>query len=86
LWENERPGSRNAEYTQREYEVVGYVLSGLAKLEIDGQSALLAPGDSWVVPEGALHRYEILETFSALEATSPPARVYDRREQPARHH
>jgi len=86
LWENEAPGSKSSEYTQRDYEVIGYVLGGLAKLENDRQSTPLAPGDSWGVPEGALHRYEILETFSAIEATSPPAQVEARREQPARHH
>jgi quercetin dioxygenase-like cupin family protein len=83
LWEGERPGVKSREYTQRDYEVVGYVLRGRAKLELEGQTLLLAPGDSWVVPEGARHRYEILETFSAVEATSPPAQVHGRDEQPA---
>ncbi len=33
----------------------------------------LEPGDSWLVPAGAEHTYRILETFTAVEATSPPA-------------
>ena len=36
---------------------------------------LLEPGNSWVVPAGAHHRYKILEPFTAVEATHPPAHV-----------
>jgi len=67
-------------YTTRDYEVVGYVLSGRASLEIEGQVVQLGPGDSWVVPRHATHRYSIEEPFSALEATSPPAQVHARDE------
>jgi uncharacterized cupin superfamily protein len=35
---------------------------------------VLEAGDSWLVPQGAEHTYAILETFTAIEATSPPAR------------
>ncbi|CAN5492954.1 hypothetical protein BH11CYA1_BH11CYA1_12830 [soil metagenome] len=38
----------------------------------------LGPGDSWTVPKGSKHRYKILETFSAVETTSPPAEVHGR--------
>jgi len=37
---------------------------------------LLNPGDSWIVPRGAEHSYKILETFTAVEATTPPAAVH----------
>ena len=39
---------------------------------------LLEPGDSWMVPAGAHHSYRILETFTAVEATSPPSYMYGR--------
>jgi quercetin dioxygenase-like cupin family protein len=39
---------------------------------------LLEPGDSWIVPKGASHTYKVLEPFTAVEATSPPAHVGDR--------
>ena len=39
---------------------------------------LLEPGDSWLVPKGASHTYNILESFTAVEATSPPAEVHGR--------
>jgi quercetin dioxygenase-like cupin family protein len=42
--------------------------------------ALLEPGDSWVVPKGASHSYRILEPFTAVEATCPPAAVHGRDE------
>jgi quercetin dioxygenase-like cupin family protein len=56
------------------------VISGRAELHLGGQMALLEPGDSWVVPKGASHAYRILEPFTAVEATSPPAAVHGRDE------
>jgi quercetin dioxygenase-like cupin family protein len=79
LWENEQPGKPKAP-TRRAYETVGYVLKGRAELHIEGQVVLLEPGNSWVVPEGAEHTYKILEPFSAVEATHPPAHVHGRDE------
>ena len=77
MWENEEPGEPK-EPAARPYETVGYVLSGRAELHLAGQTVILEPGNSWVVPEGAEHTYKILETFSAVEATSPPAQVHGR--------
>ena len=37
-------------------------------------------GDSWLVPAGAMHQYTILEPFTAVEATAPPAEVHGRDE------
>jgi quercetin dioxygenase-like cupin family protein len=79
LWEDEPPGVPKPA-AQREYETVGYVIKGRAELEIEGQTVLLEPGHSWVVPKGALHRYSILEPFTAVEATYPPAHVHGRDE------
>ncbi|HET9957881.1 MAG TPA: cupin domain-containing protein [Polyangiaceae bacterium] len=66
---------------RRDYEVVGYVLQGRAELEIEEQKVVLKTGDSYVVPRGAAHRYRILEPFSAVEATAPPAHVHGRDER-----
>ncbi|QIR39508.1 cupin domain-containing protein [Tolypothrix sp. PCC 7910] len=79
LWENEQP-SEEKPPTSREYETVGYVINGRAELHIEGQTILLEPGNSWVVPKGSSHTYKILEPFTALEATSPPAQVHGRDE------
>ncbi len=79
LWENEQPGEPK-EASARAYETVGFVVSGRAELHIEGQMVLLEPGDSWVVPEGASHTYRILEAFTAVEATHPPANVHGRDE------
>ena len=76
LWEAERPGAQPP--SSRAYEVVGYVLRGRAELHIEGQLVLLGPGDSYVVPRGARHHYRILEAFSTVEATSPPAHAHGR--------
>lgn len=32
----------------------------------------LTEGDSWIVPAGVVHAYEVMEHFEAIEATSPP--------------
>jgi quercetin dioxygenase-like cupin family protein len=34
---------------------------------------ILNAGDSWSVPKNTNHTYKIIESFSAIEATSPPA-------------
>ncbi|HLL52736.1 MAG TPA: cupin domain-containing protein [Myxococcaceae bacterium] len=72
LWEDEQPGEPK-EPSQRDYETVGFVLKGRAELHLNGGVIPLNPGDSWIVPKGAHHTYKILETFSAIEATCPPA-------------
>ncbi len=79
LWEDEQP-NEDKEPTSRDYETVGYVINGRAQLHIEGQMILLEPGSSWVVPKGASHTYKILEPFTAVEATSPPAQVHGRDE------
>jgi quercetin dioxygenase-like cupin family protein len=79
LWDKEQPGDEKPP-TARDYETVGYVLEGRAELYLEGQKILLEPGDSWVVPTGASHSYKILEAFTAVEATSPPAVLHGRDE------
>jgi quercetin dioxygenase-like cupin family protein len=76
LWQDEKP--QDKPLTRRAYETVGYVLSGRAELTVEGQTVKLAAGDSWLVPAGAEHTYKILESFTAVEATSPPAQVHGR--------
>ena len=77
LWQDEPPSDTKPP-SRRDYETVGYVISGSAELHIEGQMIKLEPGDSWAVPKGAEHTYKILETFTAVEATSPPAQVHGR--------
>jgi quercetin dioxygenase-like cupin family protein len=79
LWDGEEPSEAKSEIS-RDYETVGYVISGSAELYLEGQKVLLEPGDSWLVPKGASHTYNILEAFTAVEATSPPAEVHGRDE------
>jgi quercetin dioxygenase-like cupin family protein len=81
LWEKQATGDDKPE-TTRDYETVGYVISGRAELHVEGQTVKLEPGDSWVVPRGASHTYRITEDFKAVEATSPPAHAHGRDEAP----
>lgn len=79
LWQHEPPGA-DKPATRRDYETVGFVIEGSAELVLEGQTIKLEPGDSWVVPKQAEHTYRILEPFTAVEATSPPAAVHARDE------
>lgn len=78
LWENEEPHEKPP--VRRDYETVGYVVSGRAELNVEGQTVRLEPGDSWLVPAGAEHAYRVLEPFTAVEATAPPAEAHARDE------
>jgi len=80
LWQREEP--HPMPMTERDYETVGYVISGRAELELEGQTVRLEPGDSWLVPAGARHTYRILEPLTAVEATAPPAQVHGRDRAP----
>lgn len=82
LWEQDA-GTESKAPVRREYETVGYVISGRAEFTTEGQTVTLEPGSSWVVPKGAEHSYRVLEAFTAVEATSPPAQVHDRDQAPA---
>jgi quercetin dioxygenase-like cupin family protein len=54
------PGSGNAFHTHNGSEI-GYVLAGHIRLEVKGQpSRDLGPGDSFMVPRGAVHRSVLL--------------------------
>ena len=57
-----------------DYEVLGYVIAGQGKLHLEDEVLELKPGISWVVPPHVKHRYEITDTLTAVEASSPPAR------------
>jgi quercetin dioxygenase-like cupin family protein len=79
LWDSKEPGDPKPE-AARTYETVGYVIGGRAELRLEGEIIPLAAGDSWTVPKGTRHTYVILEPFTAVEATSPPAEVQGRDE------
>jgi len=76
LWRAEEPQEKPV--VRRDYETVGFVLAGRAELTLEGQTVRLEPGDSWLVPPGTDHSYRIIEAFSAVEATAPPAQLHGR--------
>ena len=80
LWEEVPPGKDKPPH-RRPYETVGYVIQGRAELHVEGSVVLLEPGDSWVVPKDAEHTYKVLELFTAVEASHPPAFVHGRDEE-----
>lgn len=72
MWRAETPDA-DKPMTTSPHETVGYVISGRAELLLGAESVILEPGDSYLVPAGQAHTYRILETFTSVEATSPPA-------------
>lgn len=84
LWENEPPGAEKPP-ARRDYETAGYVIAGQAELILEGQMVLLQPGSSWIVPKGVEHIYKILEPFTAVEVTAPPAEARGRDADPTKH-
>src|SRR5215510_15074446 len=78
LWRNEKPQKKPA--TRRDYETVGYVVSGKAELIVEGQTVMLEPGDSWLVPAGADHTYPCLCYSTVVDTTTPSAQIHGRDE------
>ena len=76
IWVNESPEDKTSVMHSHTYETVGYVIEGRARLHFENDSILLEPGDSWLVPSNAVHSYEILDEFTAIEATSPPSKEH----------
>lgn len=72
LWRDEQPHDKQPHRSP--YETIGYVIAGRAELTIEGQTAPVGPGDSYLVPANAEHTYRIIEPFTAVECTSPPLR------------
>ncbi len=76
MWRKEPAQEKEA--VRRDYETVGYVIEGRAELHLEGQTVMLEPGSSYVVPKGAEHSYRVIERFTAVEATHPPYQVHGR--------
>lgn len=74
MWDAE-PAGVEKKLIKRDYETVGYCIAGRAEVVIGSEAAMLTPGTSWLVPQGAEHTYHILETFTAIECSSPPTNV-----------
>ena len=74
LWEDQQPGAAETPVS-RDYETVGYVVSGRLEVTVGTTVLDLGPGDSWSVPRGAEHSYRVVDVLTAVEATSPPAQT-----------
>jgi quercetin dioxygenase-like cupin family protein len=57
-------------------EQSGYCIRGRFALTVDNESSIVEPDDSYVIPAGAPHTYQILEDSLAVEVFSPPREDY----------
>ncbi|MGC9529017.1 MAG: cupin domain-containing protein [Candidatus Bipolaricaulaceae bacterium] len=58
------------------HEQVGYCLSGRFELRVGDVVHLVEPGDSYLIPGGTVHAYQVLEDAEAVEVFSPPREEY----------
>ena len=59
-----------------DHESICYLVSGRMRIEIDGESFVAGPGDSWIHPAGVPHRHETLEDSVQIEIKSPPRKTW----------
>lgn len=74
----DEPAGEAGEPHTRDYETLGYVVSGRVEIHVGDDRITCGPGDSYLVPEGATRRYRVLEDLVAVEACAPAARVEGR--------
>lgn len=58
------------------HEQVGYLISGRFRLRVGEEVHLVEPGDSYLIPGGVPHAYEVLADAEAVEVFSPPREEY----------
>ena len=56
----------------REAEEFYYVLEGRGRMEIDGETTLVSPGDAILIPPGSWHQLEALDPMRFLCCCAPP--------------
>jgi mannose-6-phosphate isomerase-like protein (cupin superfamily) len=72
IWERD-PASERSVAPDPANERVAYVASGVLVVAVAGDPPVeIRAGDSYVVPPGAGHRYEVLEPATVVEAVCPP--------------
>ena len=69
-WEGEPAGTSKPEHVN-DYEYVAYVVDGLIRVTIDGNTAEVGPGDSYCVPAGSRYSLDVVETATVVEAVCP---------------
>jgi quercetin dioxygenase-like cupin family protein len=73
LWEHEAVGTKTPEHSNP-YEYVAYVVEGSLRITIDNHSFEVRRGDSYCVPADTTYTFEVLESATVVEATSPSDR------------
>ena len=58
------------------HDQAGYVVSGMIRVTVDGESSDLGPGDSYCAPSGAVHSALALERSVVVDTFSPPRDDY----------
>ncbi|GKZ15716.1 cupin domain-containing protein [Haladaptatus sp. T7] len=59
-----------------ESEQSGYVISGTYRLHIGDDDDLIEGGDSYSIPGGVEHSYEIIDSGEIIDVFSPPRENY----------
>ena len=70
-------GGATIRHWHAEAEELYLILSGTARMEVDGESRTIAAGDCVLIPPGARHTIEALEDLRFLCCCAPPYRDDD---------
>ncbi len=57
-------------------EQSGYVISGKHRITFQDISEILAPGDSYSIPENIEHSWEVIEGGEVIDVFTPPRHEY----------
>jgi quercetin dioxygenase-like cupin family protein len=58
------------------HEQTGYLVSGGLRLQIEGETRDLSPGDCWMIPGDVRHEATALERSVIIDVFSPPREEY----------
>ena len=69
-------GMSSPPHQHADHESVCYLVEGLMKVTIDGESFTASPGDVWYNQPGVVHNLEAIEDCKAIEVKSPPIKAW----------
>ena len=69
-------GMSSPPHQHPDHESVCYLVEGLMKVTIDGESFTASPGDVWYNQPGVVHNLEAIKDCRAIEVKSPPIKAW----------
>lgn len=77
LLEVHMPAGTRSNAHRHDTDSTGYVVTGRVRAIVEGEESILASGDVFIHPRGALHWVEAIDDSHWIEIKSPPRRPFD---------